>query len=299
MTASIRSSSPAPTRSIRAENRIAAVRGWAEGRWGGWTVSADASYLDSANRNFLAGAPQNQHLWRPARARRPGLAPDRRPSPDHRRRASGGGFPRPRHRLFRRHQPGSRRATSLPSSANGARNGADWASTDVAVRHDSFSAFDDATTLRASLLVRPTGGLSLHAAYGEGIAQPTFYDLYGFFPGSFVGNPALTARTSRGWEAGIALARTRASASPRPISRRGSGTRSSTCSIPPPSSRAPPTQPARAAARASSSPPPDGAAGWLTLCRTTPGSTPTSSAPPALRWCARSGGRGTAPISSC
>ena len=77
--------------------------------------------------------------------------------------------------------------------------------TDVAVRHDDFSAFEDATTLRASLLVRPGGGVTLHAAYGEGIAQPSFYDLYGFFPGSFVGNPDLTPETSRGWEAGIAL----------------------------------------------------------------------------------------------
>jgi vitamin B12 transporter len=44
----------------------------------------------------------------------------------------------------------------------------------------------------------------LHGSYGEGIAQPTFYDLFGFFPGSFVGNPALTPEHSRGWEAGIA-----------------------------------------------------------------------------------------------
>jgi vitamin B12 transporter len=74
--------------------------------------------------------------------------------------------------------------------------------TDLAVRHDSFSAFADATTYRASLLLRPVRGLSLHAAYGEGIAQPSFYDLYGFFPGSFVGNPALTPEKSHGWEAG-------------------------------------------------------------------------------------------------
>jgi vitamin B12 transporter len=71
------------------------------------------------------------------------------------------------------------------------------------VRHDDFSAFHDATTFRASVLVRPGAGFTLHAAYGEGIAQPTFYDLYGFFPGSFVGNPNLTTETSRGWEAGI------------------------------------------------------------------------------------------------
>ena len=40
-------------------NRIAAVRGWASGDWGGWSLRAEASYLDSANRNRLAGAPLN------------------------------------------------------------------------------------------------------------------------------------------------------------------------------------------------------------------------------------------------
>jgi vitamin B12 transporter len=79
----------------------------------------------------------------------------------------------------------------------------DYLLTDVAVRHDAFSAFTDATTLRAALLVRPARGWTLHAAFGEGIAQPTFYDLYGFFPGSFVGNPDVRPERSRGWEAGL------------------------------------------------------------------------------------------------
>ena len=37
----------------------------------------------------------------------------------------------------------------------------------------------------------------------EGIAQPTFFDLYGFFPGNFVGNPSLKPESSRGFEAGV------------------------------------------------------------------------------------------------
>ena len=53
--------------------------------------------------------------------------------------------------------------------------------TDVAVRHDRFSPFADATTFRASCL-RPAPGSRSTGSYGEGIAQPTFYDLYGFFP---------------------------------------------------------------------------------------------------------------------
>lgn len=74
---------------------------------------------------------------------------------------------------------------------------------DLAVRRDMFSAFRDATTLRASALVDAGGGFSLAGSYSEGIAQPTFFDLYGFFPGSFVGNPGLKPESSRGFEASV------------------------------------------------------------------------------------------------
>ena len=74
---------------------------------------------------------------------------------------------------------------------------------DIAVRHDSFSAFKDATTLRASALLTLGSGVSAAASYAEGIAQPTFFDLYGFFPGSFSGNPRLKPESSRGFEASL------------------------------------------------------------------------------------------------
>jgi vitamin B12 transporter len=76
-------------------------------------------------------------------------------------------------------------------------------STDVAVRHDAFSRFKDATTVRGSALLALGRGFSLAATYGQGIAQPTFFDLYGFFPGSFTGNPSLRPETSRGGEVGV------------------------------------------------------------------------------------------------
>jgi vitamin B12 transporter len=76
-------------------------------------------------------------------------------------------------------------------------------STDLAVRHDSFSTFKDATTARGSALLSLGSGLSLAATYGQGIAQPTFFDLYGFFPGSFAGNPSLRPETSRGGEVAL------------------------------------------------------------------------------------------------
>jgi len=183
-------------------NRIAALRGWAEGRWGGWTVAADASYLDSANRNRLAAAPLNRtfgdRLTLGAQvSRRLGghklIAAIEHQAEDYRARDTAffGGTDQDR----------GRHLTALVGEWR-----AQWSpviSTDLAVRHDAFSAFADATTFRASLLVKPAPGLRLHAAYGEGIAQPTFTDLYGFFPGSFAGNPDLKPERSRGWEAGL------------------------------------------------------------------------------------------------
>jgi vitamin B12 transporter len=76
-------------------------------------------------------------------------------------------------------------------------------SADVAVRHDIFSKFKDATTFRASLRGDLGSGVSVSTSYGEGIAQPTFFDLYGFFPGSFAGNPNLKPESSRGGEVSL------------------------------------------------------------------------------------------------
>ena len=75
--------------------------------------------------------------------------------------------------------------------------------TDLAVRHDVFSRFEDATTVRASALARLGGGVELSASFGEGIAQPSFFDLFGFFPGSFVGNRSLSPESSRGGEVSL------------------------------------------------------------------------------------------------
>jgi len=74
---------------------------------------------------------------------------------------------------------------------------------DVAVRHDMFNRFKDSTSVRASLLAQVGGGFSVAGAYGEGIAQPTFFDLYGFFPNNFLGNPSLKPENSRGFEVSL------------------------------------------------------------------------------------------------
>ena len=78
---------------------------------------------------------------------------------------------------------------------------------DVAVRRDLFNRFKDATSARASLLLNLGAGFALTGAYAEGISQPTFFDLYGFFPGNFVGNSSLKPESSRGFEAGLRFSR--------------------------------------------------------------------------------------------
>ena len=55
--------------------------------------------------------------------------------------------------------------------------------------------------MRASALADIGNGFSIAGSYSEGIAPPTFFDLFGFFPGSFVGNPSLKPESSRGFEA--------------------------------------------------------------------------------------------------
>lgn len=184
------------------DNRIGAVRGWAGFAAGGWAAHAEASWLDSANRNSLAGTSLNRTAgdrltFAAQLSRRLGghilIAAAERQDEQFRARDTAffGGTDQDR----------SRALTAFVAEWR-----AEWTeaiATDIAVRHDDFSSFADATTLRASALLRPARGWTLHAAYGEGIAQPTFYDLYGFFPGSFVGNPALRPERSSGWEAGV------------------------------------------------------------------------------------------------
>jgi vitamin B12 transporter len=83
---------------------------------------------------------------------------------------------------------------------------ADWGtilSTDIAARRDDFNRFEDATTWRANAVVHLPAGFSAHGGYSEGIAQPSFVDLFGFFPGSFVGNPSLKPEHSKGFETGL------------------------------------------------------------------------------------------------
>ena len=71
------------------------------------------------------------------------------------------------------------------------------------LRYDDNSDFENVTTYRftGSYVVRP--GTRVRASYGTGQKAPTFTELYGFYPESFVGNPALKPEYSRGFDVGI------------------------------------------------------------------------------------------------
>lgn len=186
-------------------NRLAAGRLWAQ--FGdddaGWSGRVGVSLLASSNRNFLA----NDELNRTSGTRRNVAAQverrfttgsvtqsliaaaDMERETFHARDTAFGGFSdQDRTRNHRALTLEWRAETSVLTG-------------DLAVRRDMFNRFKDATTLRASVLAQVGGGFSLAGSYAEGIAQPTFFDLYGFFPGSFIGNPSLKPESSRGFEA--------------------------------------------------------------------------------------------------
>jgi len=73
----------------------------------------------------------------------------------------------------------------------------------LAVRHDSNSRFADATTYRAQASWLVADALRLRGAFGTGVKNPTNYELFGFDPPFFVGNPDLEPEESRGWEVGV------------------------------------------------------------------------------------------------
>jgi vitamin B12 transporter len=73
----------------------------------------------------------------------------------------------------------------------------------ASVRHDDNNRFDDATTWRVQGSYRLPTGTRVRAAYGTGVKNPTYYELFGFSDGRYIGNPDLNPEKSEGWEAGI------------------------------------------------------------------------------------------------
>lgn len=72
-----------------------------------------------------------------------------------------------------------------------------------AVRHDWNNAFANALTWRSTISQRFETGTRLHASVGRGFTAPTFFQVYGYTPSSFVGNPSLKPESSLGWDVGV------------------------------------------------------------------------------------------------
>jgi vitamin B12 transporter len=70
-------------------------------------------------------------------------------------------------------------------------------------RHDWHSGFENSDTYRIHGSYMFEDGLRFHSAYATGFKAPTNFELFGFDPGSFIGNPDLKPELSRGWEAGV------------------------------------------------------------------------------------------------
>ena len=74
----------------------------------------------------------------------------------------------------------------------------------VSARHDNNQRFANLTTWRVTATQAITANTRTHASWGQGSANPTFFELFGFIPDSFLGNPDLKPETSRGWDLGLA-----------------------------------------------------------------------------------------------
>ena len=67
---------------------------------------------------------------------------------------------------------------------------------------DNDGRFENAATWRVGGAYNFEYGGKLRASIGEGVKNPTFTELFGFFPGSFIGNPNLNPEKSQSWEVG-------------------------------------------------------------------------------------------------
>ena len=71
------------------------------------------------------------------------------------------------------------------------------------IRQDFNDRFDNSRTLRvgASVDIESIDG-RVYGSYGTGVKNPTFTEIFGFFPGSFIGNPDIQPERSEGFNIG-------------------------------------------------------------------------------------------------
>lgn len=73
----------------------------------------------------------------------------------------------------------------------------------ASIRHDENNRFDDPTTWRVQGSYSFPTGTRIRGAYGTGVKNPGYFELYGYNDGRYIGNPNLKPEKSEGWEAGV------------------------------------------------------------------------------------------------
>lgn len=187
-----------------------AVRGYGKVTLGDWSHNIEGQYVDSANINRNAGAFLNRSdatrfrvgYQTSLRIDAGGLAHSLTAAAEHETqtyraddRNFGGGT----------NQRQSRDSDSLIGEYRATLG--DSAAAGISVRRDWNDRFADSTTWRATAAAALPQNFRAHASYGEGVTNPTFTEQFGFFPGSFRGNPNLRPETARGFDAGISWKR--------------------------------------------------------------------------------------------
>lgn len=76
-------------------------------------------------------------------------------------------------------------------------------STQLSVRYDDNERFNKAWSYRAGARYYLTGNTSLFASISQAIKTPSFTELYGYYPATFLGNPNLKPEQSREFEVGV------------------------------------------------------------------------------------------------
>ncbi|KQS04997.1 TonB-dependent receptor [Sphingomonas sp. Leaf357] len=73
----------------------------------------------------------------------------------------------------------------------------------ASIRRDQNDRFADVTTYRLQAGYRLPSGLRAHGAYGTGVKNPGYFELFAYADGRYIGNPNLKPEKSKGWEAGL------------------------------------------------------------------------------------------------
>jgi vitamin B12 transporter len=103
--------------------------------------------------------------------------------------------------------PDANQSQHIDSQAIAAEYGldiGDVAYLSLGARNDWNDRFADSTTWRSTISI-PWSAFDarLHASAGTGVKNPDFFELFGFEPSSFIGNPNLKPEKSLGFDAGV------------------------------------------------------------------------------------------------